>query len=80
MKKTAFALCFAMLIGCILPVFSVTAGAKLVSVQADKKNTDRGSGELIVYTSERGKTTGTNEWGYEVAVSGGVCTRVIPIT
>lgn len=76
MKKTAFALCFAMLIGCILPVFSVTAGAKLVSVQADKKNTDRGSGELIVYTSERGKTTGTNEWGYEVAVSGGVCTAV----
>lgn len=76
MKKTAFVLCFVMLICCIVPACVFPAGARVVSMQADNKNTDRGSGELIVYTSERGKTTGTNEWGYEVAVSGGVCTAV----
>ncbi len=76
MKKTAFALCFVMLLSCIVPACVLTAGAKVVSIQADKKDAGRGSGELIVYTPAHGKTTGTNEWGYEVAVSDGVCTAV----
>jgi hyaluronoglucosaminidase len=34
----------------------------------DGVNRGRGAGELIQYTPARGKTTGTNIWGYEVTV------------
>lgn len=36
----------------------------------------RASGFLVVYTSERGATTGTNEYGFEAKVVGGVVTKI----
>lgn len=39
-------------------------------------NVYRSSGSLVVFTSDNGDTTGTNEYGFEVVVVGGVVTRV----
>ena len=39
-------------------------------------NTGRGADQLIIYTREWGTHTTTNEWGYEVAVEGGVVVEV----
>ncbi len=41
---------------------------------ADGVNKSRGEDEMIIYTPERGATTGTNEYGYEVVVRNGVIT------
>ncbi|MFC4025087.1 beta-N-acetylglucosaminidase domain-containing protein [Oceanobacillus longus] len=42
----------------------------------DGVNQARGWAELVMYTPEHGKTTGTNEWGYEITVIDGKVTSV----
>ncbi|MBQ3094207.1 MAG: family 10 glycosylhydrolase, partial [Clostridia bacterium] len=43
---------------------------------ADGINVSRGEDKMILYTPEYGKTTGTNEYGYEVVVEDGVITKL----
>ncbi len=43
---------------------------------ADGVNIPRADDQMILYTSEYGKTTGTNEYGYEVTVEDGVITKL----
>ncbi len=43
-----------------------------IELKISGKNESRGENMVIVYTSEFGATTATNEWGYEVTVTGGV--------
>ncbi|MBO5914879.1 MAG: family 10 glycosylhydrolase [Clostridia bacterium] len=52
----------------LLPAFTFASSAKQVTVKADGMNVTRGSGFLVIYTSEHGDTTATNEWGYEVVI------------
>lgn len=39
-------------------------------------NEYRGENKLIIYTPEKGATTGTNEWGYEAVVEDGIVVSV----
>mgnify|MGYP000273901435 FL=1 len=55
-----------MLIGLTPASFSVSAEQKIL--QATGINTGRGEGALIYYDSAYGKTTNTNQYGYEVVV------------
>lgn len=55
-----------MFIGMMPVSFSVSAGQK--NIQATGINKERGEGALIYYDSTYGKTTNTNQWGYEVVV------------
>lgn len=68
MKRTlrflSVILCACALLGCI--PFSVSA--KEIKVKFNGINTARGSGQLIVYTSDYGERTNTNEWGAEAVV------------
>lgn len=59
----------------LLPVSVFSADEKKVTVTADGFNTERGSGALIIYTSEMGETTGTNLWGNEIIVVDNVATE-----
>ncbi|MBP1948422.1 beta-N-acetylglucosaminidase domain-containing protein [Virgibacillus litoralis] len=44
---------------------------RTASRSLDGINKPRGSAELVMYTSEYGETTGTNQWGYEITVVDG---------
>ncbi len=46
----------------------------------NKKNTDRGTGEVILYDTTYGATTRTNPWGLEITVEDGKVTGVATIT
>lgn len=72
MKKRYLALLLALLtlatgLGNIIDL-SVSAETAQLTFTVDNENTNRGDGELIVYTRS-GMRTGTNQWGYEVSVN-----------
>ena len=54
-------------------VFPVSA--KHETVKADGFETVRGAGMLIIYTTNMGETTNTNEWGYEVIIENNVAVK-----
>ncbi|MBE6682554.1 MAG: hypothetical protein E7595_00225 [Ruminococcaceae bacterium] len=60
------------LLAMAFPCFIFSASAKEVTVTADGINVFRDSGYLVIYTSEMGETTNTNEWGYEVIIEDNV--------
>ncbi|PKM62854.1 MAG: hypothetical protein CVU97_03415 [Firmicutes bacterium HGW-Firmicutes-21] len=72
-KKTKRALTLlltvVMLVGITIPAAVFPVRAEEVTVIANGFNTARGTGQLIIFNSEYGASTGTNEWGYEVVVS-----------
>ncbi len=57
-----------LLLGVLIPLTAFSVSAKEETIGADAMNTDRGTGQLIIFTSDFGASTGTNEWGYEVTV------------
>lgn len=65
LRLLAAALCFAAL---ALLAFAPSAAASTVTVQANAINSTRGSGQLIIFTSDYGEKTATNEWGSEAVV------------
>lgn len=67
-KIFASFLTFVMLASFFLPVSVISASAEEITVTADGINVARGTAELIIYTSEFGESTDTNEYGYEVVV------------
>ncbi|NGP43496.1 hypothetical protein G4V62_00390 [Bacillaceae bacterium SIJ1] len=52
------------------------ADDRISSRVLDGINRERGSAELIMYTSDYGETTQTNEWGFEVTVVDGKVTAL----
>lgn len=68
--KRSFAILLALF--AILPLCVCFASAETTQT-ADGLNVFRGSGMLVVYNSEYGDTTGTNEWGYEAVIENDKC-------
>ena len=59
----------------LLPMFMFSAAAKEITITATGINVVRESGALVIYTPDKGATTGTNEWGYEVIVEDNVAVK-----
>ncbi|MBO5870285.1 MAG: family 10 glycosylhydrolase [Clostridia bacterium] len=64
-----------LLISMLLPMFMFSATAKEITITANGINITRESGTLVIYTPDKGATTGTNEWGYEVIIEEGVAVK-----
>lgn len=65
-RMSVFAIVLALVTVLLAPC--VTAGAKAEQFTLTGINTDRGEGALIVYNSDFGETTNTNQWGAEAIV------------
>lgn len=59
----------------VVPMMIFSASAKELTVIANGINITRESGALVIYTPEKGGSTGTNEWGYEVVIENNVAIR-----
>ncbi len=65
-----------LLVWLILPIIEAGAIATNVELKVDGTDCIRDDGDLIVYTNLFGKTTNTNQWGYEATIVDGVCVKV----
>ena len=75
-KKVLAVLIIAVLsVGLCLPVLDLAVSAEEKTVEADGINTVRGYGLLVIYTSEFGATTATNQYGFEIVVEDNVVTK-----
>ena len=68
LKKVITVLIAVVLLMSLIQFTALSTSAKNLTITADGVNKTRDEGELIVYDSEFGETTGTNQWGYEVVV------------
>ncbi len=75
MKKRILPLLLAFVF--VLGAIPFAASAETVTHKLTALNTSRGEGDLIVYTSEYGATTATNDWGIEAVV--GADNKVISV-
>ncbi len=75
MKLTTKVLAVLIAILCIFPLCLFSASASTRTLIASGFNVERGSGDLIIYTSEYGETTRTNDYGYEIVVVDNIITK-----
>lgn len=75
MKFRTSVIAVLLLITLVLPMLVFQAGAKEISVVANGINITRESGALVIYNSDKGSHTGTNEWGYEVIIEDNVAVK-----
>lgn len=75
-KILSMLLLMLMVIGLSIPASILLVSAEEKTVSADAINAGRNAGQLVIFTSEFGATTGTNEWGYEVVVENNIVTKV----
>ena len=68
MKITVRILACLICLACLLGVLPFAVSATEITIKADGINTFRGSGMLVIYTSDYGEKTATNEWGSEAVV------------
>ncbi len=59
----------------VFPINCFSASAKEITITANGFNVTRESGALVIYTPDKGATTGTNEWGYEVIIEDNVAVK-----
>lgn len=75
MKLYSKALLLLLTIAMLTTALVFPVSAKHETVKADGFDTFRGAGMLIIYTTNMGETTNTNEWGYEVIIENNVAVK-----
>ena len=75
MKLTTKVFAILIAILCVFPLFIFQASATTRNLVASGFNVERGSGDLVIYTSDYGATTRTNDYGYEIVVVDNIITK-----